>query len=376
MKIISKLSYFSLLFVVVVISCNSKNEGSKNADSPQNDSSQIFVAPSSTEKGLLKLNAKACYFDDINEIKKKIDIALENPDGRELEVIKSIMKYAGLPQNFRLYRGDISNALATMVNNQRFIIYNRDLFAVIDKMSESYWASVFILAHEIGHHLAYNISDTVNNINAELDADMFAASILFKMGADSSQAVAAVKSRFISNEADTKTHPSKSKRIAAIKKSWLEASEMRFTSAVPPEPYDQNEEMEFTTVQLWDIGLRDFERWQPDDSVESPLVKIENLSGIILYTQQKEYYNVQPKELSRKIDVTVLITGKGTDEKGKFFAINDKHTFDAWFCQSVEKDVYQFDRFFTPGRRIIFDTYILTEHDQNIQRISRAVNKK
>lgn len=207
---------------VVVLSCNYKNN------------SLDFQEPNKKQKGFLTLNSRACYFADADSIEKQTHIKIDTPSCREIEQIASIMEYAGLPQNFTIYRGNIDNALATVVNNQRLIIYNKDLFAAMDAMSSSYWTSLFIIAHEIGHHLANNISETNNLLNAELEADRFAGFILYKMGADSNQVIDAVSSNLISTLKNSKTHPSKQNRIEAVKNSWLESYNLHYLSAIPP----------------------------------------------------------------------------------------------------------------------------------------------
>lgn len=188
------------------------------------------------EHKIIRLTSRACYWSDVNYIKKEIDVNISPPTQKEVDEVKSILEYVGLPANFKLIRGNVDNALATMYEGERLIIYNKDLFSSLDADTTFFWSSMFVIAHEIGHHLAYNISDTSNSLNSELDADIFAASVLFKMGADSIQTLAAVKSSSISNMEDTQTHPAKSKRIQTVSNSWLRASELRYTSAAPPDP--------------------------------------------------------------------------------------------------------------------------------------------
>jgi hypothetical protein len=224
------LRYFIKLITLIYVALNFSCKNIENK--PLNIASE--------KERFLILNSRACYFDDVDSIKKKLKIKIDTASKKESEEINTIMSYVGLPQNFTIYRGDIDNAMATVLNNERLIIYNKNLFTRIDDMDSSYWSSLFIIAHEIGHHLAYNISDTTNSIKAELEADIFAGSILFKMGADSNQVISAVNSRFISNTKDTKTHPSKYKRITAVKNSWMTASVLRYQSAIPPEPDDDD----------------------------------------------------------------------------------------------------------------------------------------
>lgn len=188
------------------------------------------------ENGVLTLTSRACNFGHVDSLEKKLKIKLDEPSTRELQEINTIMDYVGLPQNFTIYRGDVDNAMATFADNQRLIIYNKDLFSTIDAIDNSYWSSLFIIAHEIGHHLSYNILDENNQKKSEIEADRFAANILYKMGADSLEVISAVSSHLISNIEDTPTHPSKSKRITAVKDSWKTASMLSYRSAVPPEP--------------------------------------------------------------------------------------------------------------------------------------------
>lgn len=149
------------------------------------------------------------------------------------------MNYAGLPANFRIYRGEVSNAMATLYKNQRLVIYKKDLFYRIDEESRSYWASIFILAHAIGHHLSFNLISS-DPIQAELEADQFAATILFKMGTDTSESLQAIRSKLISNTKQTKTHPSRQQRIQKIIEAWTAAASLSIEQSCPPPPHDQD----------------------------------------------------------------------------------------------------------------------------------------
>ncbi len=236
-----------IYYIIVMASCTSDKVNQVSAITKDS-----FASPTPTKSGLLNLVSRACYFDDVDSVEKKISIKIDVPSVREIDAINSIMGYVGLKSNFKIYRGDIDNAMATMVNNQRIIVYNKDLFTSLDNMDDSYWSTVFILAHEIGHHLAYSIIDTVDLLNIELEADRFAAATLYRMGADSVQVLSAISSRFISNAEDTDTHPSKARRIAAVKESWYDAFKKRYNAAIPPPPNDDFlNETEFNELELY-----------------------------------------------------------------------------------------------------------------------------
>lgn len=365
----------AIVFAATGISCNNAQHNAQN--NPGNN----FEPPTAKKQGLLILNSRACYFDDVDSIEKKLEIKIDTPSRRETEQINSIMSYTGLPQNFKIYRGDINNAMATMVNDQRLIIYNKDLFARIDDIDSSYWSSMFILAHEIGHHLAYNISDTSSMLNAELEADIFAGAILYKMGADSNQVIAAVASRFISNTKDTKTHPAKYKRIAAIKKSWYQSSQLRYLSAIPPPIRDHfslaagkptlSDGYGATTTGYNFMALI-HNGWVMDTDKSRAYGKIRyadslhnisilesgsrNYQGIIVDVQQKPAVAGYSEHIFFEIEVIITKIDTACNKAG--LAVNQKHRFlvclDTFNSFIGKMGPFEF---FAGGRRFGFDLY-------------------
>src|SRR6185312_7269275 len=135
------------------------------------------------------------------------------------------------------YSTPIDNAVATIINNKRYILYDPRLLSYSDRQSGNYWSSMSILAHEIGHHLlGHTISNKGSNPLDELEADKFSGFVLYKLGASLEQATAAMRS--LGSDNDSYSHPSKFKRIQSITKGWNEASEQRYESAIPPPPTD------------------------------------------------------------------------------------------------------------------------------------------
>src|SRR6185312_2225684 len=81
---------------------------------------------------------------------------------------------------------------------------------------------IFILAHEIGHHLDGHTEAGLKSCPAiELEADQFAGFVLGKMGATLQQSQLAMY--YISTIASSKTHPGRYDRLAAIEKGWNKA---------------------------------------------------------------------------------------------------------------------------------------------------------
>ncbi|MBL7764565.1 MAG: hypothetical protein JNJ58_00595 [Chitinophagaceae bacterium] len=370
-------SILFILSILLFVSCQEEN-----VQEVKSKPKEQFIPPTADRPGTLTLNSKACYFDDADSMEKKLSLKLENPSNRELEQVESIMKYSLLPQNFKIYRGDIDNALATVVNRQRLIVYNKDLFRTMDDLDQSYWSSLFILAHEIGHHLANNITDTSDALRAELEADQFAGLMLANMGADSNQVLAAVKSRFISNAEDTKTHPAKHRRISFVKEAWLKAGNIRKQSAIPP-PIDDaytrsagtslsdgfgatssgfdytallcNSESDWRyVVDKNNAPLKVLNRSGKSEGIETGS---ENYQGIILDVVHRPKQPNYPSILG--LEIEVLITAVDARKNHAAIKVNQRKKFLVYFDSGNSWVALNPLIFFAGGRRFEFDLYDL-----------------
>lgn len=146
--------------------------------------------------------------------------------------LDKILSVIGASRGFVLQPCEnINNAVAISDGGIRYILYDKDFMNSIN--SENNWSNLFILAHEVGHHLnGHTLSfmslsteelepeSLANQRQQELEADEFSGFILAKLGGTLKQTLASIE--FLStNEDDTySTHPSKSKRLAAIKKGY------------------------------------------------------------------------------------------------------------------------------------------------------------
>ncbi len=113
----------------------------------------------------------------------------------------------------------IRNAYATIIRNARWIIYDNNFLEDIDAYSSTKWASISILAHEMGHHY-YNhvISGQGSTPPKEIEADAFSGYVMQKLGANLNESLAAMSA--ISNEQASSSHPAKKDRLAAITRGW------------------------------------------------------------------------------------------------------------------------------------------------------------
>lgn len=226
-----------IVVILLLASCNNRTE----------QTTEDFVPPSDENPtGKLRNIKDVCGYN-YDTTANEINISI--PSTREMEEINSIISYSGLPQNFQIYTSDIKNAYALNVKNKRLIVFNKDLLSNLDKMSSTYWSSISILAHEVGHHLSGHTLSKNRDLTAELEADQFSGYVLYKMGASKAQATEAISRLASDNE--TQSHPSKKKRKEAIENGWDEAARQRYKSALPPPPDDDNNFFyEFTTEML------------------------------------------------------------------------------------------------------------------------------
>ena len=196
-----KLFYF--LFLVNFISCNDKHQ---------------------------KINKTLDYENSINSI-QICDILNNNFSSKnESEfALNSILSVIGASKNFIITPCDeINNAVAFQLNGIRYIMYDPEFMSIITDGNE--WGNLFILAHEVGHHInghtidlsLFNSSETPSiTLNQkrrnELEADEFGAFVLAKLGAPISSINNVIKNISVEDEDLFGSHPSTSKRLNAVR---------------------------------------------------------------------------------------------------------------------------------------------------------------
>ena len=132
------------------------------------------------------------------------------------------MDAMGLESKFKIKAADVPNVEATIKHHERYILYNPEFVNKVNEVTKDKWASIFILAHEVGHHLDGHTEAGLRSCPAiELEADQFAGFVLCKMGATLHQSQLAMY--YISDMASSKTHPGRLDRLAAIEKGWNKA---------------------------------------------------------------------------------------------------------------------------------------------------------
>src|SRR6187401_932079 len=147
------------------------------------------------------------------------------------QIIQNILNAVGRSANFEIRTANIQNAAAVAYSGKRYVLYNPDFINALDKRTGTQWASISVLAHEVGHHLkGHTVSGQGSNPAIELEADEFSGYALRKMGASLKDAQATMN--LIASENASATHPGKSSRLSSIEDGWETADEQMTGSDV------------------------------------------------------------------------------------------------------------------------------------------------
>jgi hypothetical protein len=134
--------------------------------------------------------------------------------------INNMLDKISWQENFQVReQNGINNAYATIIRNERYIVYDNKFLENIDRYAGTKLASISVLAHEMGHHY-YNhvVNGSGSSLDKELEADFFSGYIMAKMGATLEEAEAAMST--IASPYASSTHPGKADRLNAIARGW------------------------------------------------------------------------------------------------------------------------------------------------------------
>lgn len=137
--------------------------------------------------------------------------------------INNMLDQINWQQNFQVReQNGINNAYATVMNNQRYIVYDNRFLERLDSYAGTKWASISVLAHEVGHHYHNHVlSNSGGSPSKELEADFFSGYVMAKLGASLDQAKAAMSE--IASPVASRSHPAKADRLNAIARGWNDA---------------------------------------------------------------------------------------------------------------------------------------------------------
>lgn len=149
-------------------------------------------------------------------------------DKEAIAIFREILSATGIPGVAEriLVRAsaDVPNAEALIgEDGKRYILYNATFMQELQSKTRKYWSQVFVVAHEVGHHIAGHLDFDGQNHQVELEADRFAGFILGRMGASHDDGLAAA--RMVGTEKETETHPSRDQRVQAVSLGWSDGQD-------------------------------------------------------------------------------------------------------------------------------------------------------
>jgi hypothetical protein len=122
---------------------------------------------------------------------------------------------------FTLKKSNVDNAQATMLGQERYLLYSGLFLRAAVTDAQTKWAAKGIFAHEIGHHVLLQDltnTDPIRRRECELEADAWAASILARMGATREEALASIL--ILKSDIDPKYYPVQSARIEGMESAY------------------------------------------------------------------------------------------------------------------------------------------------------------
>ena len=195
----------------------------------------------------IKASQSFCSFNVAEAGNDKV--AGSPPEQRMVEIVKEILTYTGLQQNFEVQAYDKFNTEDKVIDKQRYIFYNPKFLGSIRERDKSNWAAIGIIAHEMAHHLlGHTLEHDVTNKELELEADRFAGFIMYRRGASLEQAEAGFNAA-ITNAKPSVIQLSGEERIKAVEDGWNEAQQLSSLTNQNPVSQRQGESKYWANVR-------------------------------------------------------------------------------------------------------------------------------
>jgi hypothetical protein len=224
--------------------------------------------------------------------------------------IEKIVSAVSIPNNFKLVECEsIKNAAATIHNGKRYIIYDKDF---LDRISErtNDFGKIFLLAHEIGHHINGDLISEVayqkiNELNKEetnaekrkmeLEADKFAGSVIARLGGSIEDATMPI--RLMPNPSLNSTHPQTKDRIISIIKGYNNAKNSKLNAIVVNVNNTNTVYLDENSKDYQDIKLNLIDNGKVNNKIFTG-VTITKLDKIGSFSEYYDYISIFEKDVT------------------------------------------------------------------------------
>ncbi|MEZ4941679.1 MAG: SUMF1/EgtB/PvdO family nonheme iron enzyme [Saprospiraceae bacterium] len=166
---------------------------------------------------LISVNGSCSYTGEENER----EYYAFDPSSEADRIVHEICTAIGLAKNFEVRSANVGNALATIDQGYRYVLYNTLFLEKFKAEAHTRWAAYSVMAHEVGHHLNghdFTETDPKKRKKMEIQADMFSGSVLRMLGAPLEEAKAGIE--LFALEGESNTHPPGSARREAVASGW------------------------------------------------------------------------------------------------------------------------------------------------------------
>ncbi|MDQ3681758.1 MAG: M48 family metalloprotease [Bacteroidota bacterium] len=152
------------------------------------------------------------------------------------DYVNTMLESINWQENFSIQeQNGINNAYATIIRNKRYIIYDNIFLENLDGYAGTKWASISVLAHEMGHHYRNHVVDRGGSTPPkEIEADYFSGYVMAKLGATANEAVAGMEK--IASARASSSHPAKADRLKSILQGWNYAKGISNNTSGNPTP--------------------------------------------------------------------------------------------------------------------------------------------
>jgi len=182
----------------------------------------ILFIHSGWSQNIADNNQNVIHSSVTSVVDRSTDLPFFTSSADAQKIVADIMNATGLRGSFIIKAGNVPNVEATIKHHEHYIFYNPYFINQVNAVTGNKWASIFILAHEVGHHMeGHTLAQIKDRPDIELQADQFAGFVLCKMGATLQQAQLA--RYYISDTKASRSHPGRADRLIAIEKGWNRA---------------------------------------------------------------------------------------------------------------------------------------------------------